>query len=579
MDSRSLFLLLAAGCTLGFTPQLSCAQNSPPLQEVFSAPVLGDAVAEIDEDLQVLKSTPSTGETDRGKRAQAAAAYALGLHLEEQGRLDQALLRLREAARDDPRYVPILARVGLVLIKLKQPKEALAWTETALARHPGSGELMALQSVAHAELKNSAQAENWARRSLQANPRLLAAYSVLVQQAVIRGENGRVRELFEECKKIQSDQASFYARLATLWIQYLPSDGKTLPSQAAREVAPFLQKAASLDPENLLLTLSLGQAAFMGGEYAKAAEYFEKVAKRKPDAALLQQRLAECYLRLERPAEAIPKLEWLLERYPGKWALLPVLGELHGKLDQWPQAVECYKQAVLLTPPDPKVLFALAEAQMKAEDYDASLATLDKADGTFPLLSAFPYLRAIVLFMKEDYRASYDAFRRTESLALGGQDGLLNRDFYFRKAACAEKAGERAAMETALRHCIALNPDDHEALNFLGYSLAENGERLGEAEALIRRAVELQPTNAAYLDSLGWVYYQTGNYKSARAYLARAVEKMPDDPLVREHLGDAWWKLGYHERAIEHWTKALEKSEHPDVLRRKIKDLSPAAPR
>jgi len=531
----------------------------------------------MDEDLQALKAPPPAGGSDRGKRASAAAAYALGMQLEEQGRLDQALVRLRQAARDDPLYLPVLARVGLVLLKLKQNQEALTWIEAALVRHPDSGELMALLAIAQAELNKSAQAVASARRSLAANPRILASYTVLIQQAVASGENGQVRELFEASKKIQSDQASFYARLATLWIHFLPSDGKTLPSQAAREVAPFLQQAASLDPDNLLLTLSLGQAAFMGGEYAKAVGYFEKVAKRKPDMSLLQQRLAECYLRLERPADAIPRLEWLLEHYPGKWSILPVLGELHGKLNEWPQAVECYQQAVLLTPPDPKIIFALAEAQMKAGDYNASLATLDGAIDRFPLLSAFPYLRALVLFMKEDYRASYDAYLKTESLALGSQDSLLNRDFYFRKAASAEKTGERAAMEAALRHCLEMNADDHEALNFLGYSLAEKGERLDEAEVMIRRAVELQPTNAAYLDSLGWLYYQKGNYKSARAYLARAVDKMPDDPLVREHLGDAWWKLGNKARAIEHWTKALEKSENPDDLRKKIQEIKDPA--
>jgi tetratricopeptide (TPR) repeat protein len=570
--ARPLLFLLAAGCLLEITPQRACAQIPPLLQEGLPPP--GDPTAEIDEDLLGLKNPPSAGSTDRSKRASAAAAYALGLRLETEGKLKQALQRFRQASEDDPQYVPTLARVGLVLLKLKQPQEALTWTESAFKRHPGSGELMALLAVIHGELKNPDEAEKWAHRSITANPELIANYAILVQQAVSRGQTSRVRELFELSKKIPSQQASFYARLASIWIQLLPSDGKTLPSQAAREVAPFLEKAANLEPDNLLLTLSLGQAAFMGGDYRVAKSYFEKVEKKRPSLPVLLQRLAECCLRLGLHAEAIVRLEKLWELYPTRHNILPVIGELHGKLNQWPQAVEKYQQAVLFTPRDPKIDFALAEAQMKANDLQASQATLEQATRNYPRMSAFPYLQAIVLFLNDEYEASHDAYLKAEALSLANQDGLLNRDFYFRKAMAAEKAGKADAMEADLRRCLALNPDDHESLNFLGYALAEKNIRLVEAEKLIQRAVEMQPTNGAYLDSLGWVHFQQGNYKKARAYLARAVEKMPDDPVVLEHLGDAWSKLGKKTQAVECWKKAVEHSENPEGLRRKIQESS-----
>jgi tetratricopeptide (TPR) repeat protein len=570
VSARPLLFLLAAGCLLEITPQRVCAQITPLLEE--SLPPPGDPTVEIDEDLLGLKSPSSPATTDRGKRASAAAAYALGLRLENEGQLKQALQRFRQAAEDDPLYVPTLARVGLVLLKLKQPREALTWTESAFKRHPGSGELMALLAVIHGELKNPHEAEKWAQRSITANPELVANYAILVQQAASRGETSRVRELFEMSKKIHSEHASFYARLASIWIQLLPADGKTLPSQAAREVAPFLEKAAALEPDNLLLTLSLGQAAFMGGDYAVAKTYFEKVEKKRPALPVLLQRLAECCLRLGLYAEAIVRLEKLWELYPTRHSILPVLGELHGKLNQWPQAVEKYQQAVLFSPRDPKIDFALAEAQMKANDLQASRATLQQGIKNYPRMSAFPYLMAIVLFLNDEYPASHEAYVKAETLSLANHDGLLNRDFYFRKAMAAEKAGQWDAMESDLRRCLELNPNDHESMNFLGYAWAERNQRLGEAEKLIRRAVEMQPTNGAYLDSLGWVYFQQGQYQKARAYLARAVEKMPDDPVVLEHLGDAWSKLGKKAKALECWTKALEKSENPEVLRQKIKD-------
>src|SRR5207247_1682915 len=83
------------------------------------------------------------------------------------------------------------------------------------------------------------------------------------------------------------------------------------------------------------------------------------------------------------------------------------------------------------------------------------------------------------------------------------------------------------------------------ALNYLGYTYAEMGVRLDEAEKLIRRALEIEPDDGFYVDSLGWVYYQRGDYRRAVEHLERAVELAGDDPTVAEHLGDAYSRAGH----------------------------------
>jgi tetratricopeptide (TPR) repeat protein len=94
-------------------------------------------------------------------------------------------------------------------------------------------------------------------------------------------------------------------------------------------------------------------------------------------------------------------------------------------------------------------------------------------------------------------------------------------------------------------------------LNYLGYMLADKGIRLPEALKLIRKAVDLEPTNGAYLDSLGWAYFKLGQYEEAEENLRKAVERDQTDPTVHDHLGELYEKTGRIRLAAAQWELSL----------------------
>ena len=96
------------------------------------------------------------------------------------------------------------------------------------------------------------------------------------------------------------------------------------------------------------------------------------------------------------------------------------------------------------------------------------------------------------------------------------------------------------------------------ALNYLGYMLADRGVRLEEAVGYLKKALELDPQNGAYLDSLGWAYFKQGNYDLAEENLRKAVSKMSNDATLHEHLGDLYQKTGRLRQAAAHWERAIE---------------------
>lgn len=141
----------------------------------------------------------------------------------------------------------------------------------------------------------------------------------------------------------------------------------------------------------------------------------------------------------------------------------------------------------------------------------------------------------------------------------------------FSLGALLERLGRFDAGEAELREALRLEPANPVFLNYLGYSLADRGLALGEALSLVKRALEVDPWNGAYLDSLGWVLFKSGRFAEAREPLERAAREVPKDPVVLEHLGDVRLKLGETSAAIEAWGRALQsKPENPDGIRAKI---------
>jgi len=105
-------------------------------------------------------------------------------------------------------------------------------------------------------------------------------------------------------------------------------------------------------------------------------------------------------------------------------------------------------------------------------------------------------------------------------------------------AGLLERAGRVGDAERALRDLLAKDPLDANALNSLGYLLADHGQRLDEAVDLVQRALKIEPANPAFLDSLGWAYFQQGKLDLADAPLTQAADRMPSSSTINEHLGD-----------------------------------------
>jgi len=140
-----------------------------------------------------------------------------------------------------------------------------------------------------------------------------------------------------------------------------------------------------------------------------------------------------------------------------------------------------------------------------------------------------------------------------EDLSRGQQDWRL----LFARGAARERLGRWPEAEIDLRAALVLAPDNPRVLNHLGYGLVDRGHDLEEGLRLISRAANLDPRSGHILDSLGWAYFQLGDYERAILQLERAVEIEPGNATINDHLGDAYWRVGRLIEARFQWQRAI----------------------
>ena len=128
----------------------------------------------------------------------------------------------------------------------------------------------------------------------------------------------------------------------------------------------------------------------------------------------------------------------------------------------------------------------------------------------------------------------------------------------FELGAALEKQKRYGDAEAAFRQVLANDPDNAPTLNYLGYMLADRGERLDESIAFLKKALEIDPENGSYLDSLGWAYYKSNKFDLAVDNLKRAADQLKTNSVIQDHYGDVLFKLGRFDEAVAAWTRALD---------------------
>ncbi|MFN3663061.1 tetratricopeptide repeat protein [Yoonia sp.] len=235
-------------------------------------------------------------------------------------------------------------------------------------------------------------------------------------------------------------------------------------------------------------------------------------------------------------------------------AVLMTAALLEG-LGQYELANAAYATVPRDDPSFPAAEIGRADVLRAAGKFDAAIEVFDALARSYPALPEVFASKGDVLRQADRMQDAKEAYSR--ALALYDDAAPAKWVVYYTRGIANHQLDIWPEAEADFRAALALQPEQPQVLNYLGYSLVERGEKLDEALGMIQTAVAARPDSGAIVDSLGWVLFQLGQYDKAVGYLEQAASLEPVDPVINDHLGDAYWAVGRYTEARFQWQRAL----------------------
>jgi len=418
-------------------------------------------------------------------------------------------------------------------------EEALAIAEWVEKREPGSIRTKIALAAAYDAMERYEDSERVLREAIEMYPSDMSVYVALARSRRDRGDADGEMDVYRE---ILEREPGHHAALLSL------SDAQ-LKAEDREGAIATLEEIERLYPEDLRSIVRLAFLNYEDREYERAAERFARVVEVTPEETELVFFLGIAQRKSgqsERARETFDRIPADNENYADARTQIAALYEREGR---YAEALAEIEAAYAAAPSQDLMLYA-ATLRAKSGDFDGAVTRLERMLAENPEDDELLYNLGVVY----------------------GEADRIDESIEF------------------MQRAVEINPDNANALNYIGYTWAERGINLDEAESLISRAIHLRPEDGYIADSLGWVHYmrartliEEGQSAKARQLLEQALEQLEraadltgGDPVVSEHIGDTYLLLDDKQRALDRFEEALRLEprfgEQPDLLR-KLEDL------
>ncbi|MDA8880652.1 tetratricopeptide repeat protein [Pseudomonadales bacterium] len=481
----------------------------------------------------------------------------------------------------------VAQRAAMLAVYLKRYEEALTTSKIWVEQEPDSIEarrylseqLLRIgdmeQAIVHMEaIKNLgglANFESFAYSAanmddkgrevlLEAMSRMLAEYpgdeQLMFSKAVLLEQSGQLEEALQLANQLLVSKKDI--NVIVLKVNALKDLLRT------DEALVFLESTLEELADKRRLRLIYARMLFEAERLVDAEKQYEQVHQQAPNDSDILFALALISMEQGKDESAKGYLNQMIRFNRRANEAHYYLGSIADKNDKIPQAISEYK----MVGPGREYLAAqvrIAALLADQDRLDDARAHLENQRANNP----DRYNRLVMiegqLLSERGHEAEF-----FELLEMVIQKQPENVELLYFRAMTGQSLGRLDVLEQDLLRVIEIDPGNADAMNALGYTLADQTDRHDEALVLIERALEIKPNEAAFIDSLGWVQYRLENYKDAVTNLRKALSLFDNDE-VAAHLGEVLWVSGEQQEARNVWQKALDARPDSDILKRVIK--------
>ncbi len=440
-----------------------------------------------------------------------------------------------------------------------KPEKALEYLQKAVENIPDSAETLMMVAQIQSKLNKSKESAETYKKILGVTGENPAIRKNLAQELVDSGQYTEAIKTIEDLQKASPDDRD---------TQLLLAKAKSGLRQYA-EAIKILKSLREEDPDWIEVEFYLGDSYQRSGNAQEAIKIFADLVSKsetseeyKANQKVFQERLAAAYSASGDFDKAISIYEQMLkqENPPSQETTLKLL-DAYRLGRQFDKALAIGKKEYEKNPGNADVALVygrtLADAG-KAKDGAEVLNKLLQADPAN--IDIYVNLSQVYLQGKK-YSDAEKVLRKAQEKKLDPND---QERLNYQLASVYERQKDFERAESVLEQMLRENPKNANVLNYIGYMWADRGVRLQDAVQYVKEALELEPDNPAYLDSLGWAFFKMTDLQNAEKYLLQAVSMTKNDPTMYDHLGDLYYKTGDLQKAADYWTRSVQNGTEPD---------------
>jgi tetratricopeptide (TPR) repeat protein len=519
-------------------------------------------------------STPSNAPDDK---AGAYYNFAMGrLYGEMAGAqgnreyANRAVKYYQEALKLDPSSPMIADELTDLYVHLNRLQDAITLAEDMLKKDPdnvnarrilGSVYLRMAQSGRDADASLQKAIEQY-QKITQKDPNDADSWTTLADLYNAANNSTEAEKAFKAALKADPANTDALKGLAKLYMS----------AGDARSAIESLKAATDKSPSGETLA-ELGSAYSEAGKHNEAIDALQRASELAPDDDKIAASLADELLFYANPPK-LDEAKAIYERLAAENGREPAfqlrLSQIYQEQHDLVKARTAADRAKQLEPENIDVRINDATLLDSEGKPDAAIAVYKGlVDDLGRAPSSDDKVRKLRLGLLRDIAQDYEKGKRWPEAAqtLDDAEKLASTNeekasVDFSRGAMLERQKQYDASEKQFRKVLELDPKHIEAMNYLGYMLADRNVKLDEAAQLVKKALDVQPDNGAFLDSMGWVCYRQGKYAEAQRLLERALEHQPD-PTIHDHLGDVFAKLGRTKEAVAQWQASLKEAQNP----------------
>jgi tetratricopeptide (TPR) repeat protein len=544
-------------------------------------------------------SLPSPGQAiakplsiDAGRRAEALAHYATALRLEQAANPRAALESYLKVLAADPANANLAMHTAELAYSFRGRAAAVAILEKAVEANPDAPATYLnlarfCATYAPDDPFENDRAKLVLERALARFPDDAAVHGFAAMTLLSQGRREEAAKVLEDAASREVEDPDYWLELGRAAQQVWPLGQAETREEHARRVNPFFERALrqARTGGDEAQRLEIAQYYLLTNQLEPARDLCRKIVDSSGNlqARKLLHRLHEAF---DERDEALRQLEAIVAAAPEDVEYRKLLARAWLDREQPARAVPHLEAALQAGGGSVDDYLQVGETLMRAAQFERLVEFSRRGARLFPDHAMFHVQAAMAQRSLLNWDEAVLAFERAAVLAEGGASELVNHRFYFQYGVTLERAGRHEEAGRQFEKAITVTPQDDpeaaaSAMNYLGYMWLELDRHLDKAGELIRKANELQPDTAAYIDSLGWWHYKKGDYPAALRELQRAIELLPEaqaeDAEIFEHLGRVHLALGQGEQARVVLEKARALNTPDEKVRRRIDEGLKAA--